>query len=117
MLGAILRRKRKGLPMSNSKELTNLILHPYESKEHEFKAAMIWDGHDKKSCCELVKDILAIANTKGGFLIIGVKETDNGFSPEGLSSEQIASFQSEEINRFTQRYAEPPINTTLQKVE
>lgn len=103
--------------MSEPKELTNLILHPHESKEHEFKGAMAWNGKDKKACCELVKDILAMANTKGGFIVIGVKETDNGFSPEGLTSEQVASFQSEEINRFVQRYAEPPINTNLSKVE
>jgi hypothetical protein len=102
--------------MSNSKELTNLILRPHESKDHEFKGAIAWNGTDKKSCCELVKDILAIANTKGGFLVIGVEETANGFSPGGLTSAQIASFQSEEINRFIQRYAEPPINTHLTKV-
>lgn len=103
--------------MSESIELINLISHPYESKEYEFKGAIIWNGKDKKAACELVKDILAMANTKGGFIVIGVKETDSGFSPEGLTPEQTASFQSEEINRFVQRYAEPPINTTLRKVE
>lgn len=103
--------------MPDSKELINLILHPYESKEHEFKGPMAWNGNDKKSCCEIVKDILAIANTKGGFIVIGVEETKNGFERKGLTPEQIASFQPEEINRFIQRYAEPPINTTLSKIE
>lgn len=103
--------------MTNSKESINLILHPYESKEHDFKGPMAWNGVDKKACCELVKDILAMANTKGGFIVIGVEETGNGFIPSGLTSAQLTSFQSEEINRFIQRYAEPPINTTLSKVE
>lgn len=103
--------------MSNSQELENLILHPYESKELDFKGPMAWNGNDKKSCCEIVKDILAMANTKGGFIVIGVEETKSGFNPKGLTLEQIASFQSEEINRFVQRYAEPPINTTLSKIK
>ena len=103
--------------MSNSQELENLILHPYESKELDFKGPMAWNVNDKKSCCEIVKDILAMANTKGGFIVIGVEETKSGFNPKGLTLEQIASFQSEEINRFVQRYAEPPINTTLSKIK
>lgn len=91
--------------MPDSKEVINLILRPYESKEHEFKGPMAWNGADKKACCELVKDILAMANTKGGFIVIGVEETGNGFIPSGLTSEQLTSFKSEEINRFIQRYA------------
>jgi len=102
--------------MSNSQELINLILHPYESKELDFKGPMAWNGNDKKACCEIVKDILAMANTKGGFVVIGVEDTKSGFNRIGLTPEQNASFQSEEINRFVQRYAEPPINTTLSKI-
>lgn len=103
--------------MSNSQDLENLILRPYESKELDFKGPMAWNGDDKKSCCEIVKDILAMANTKGGFIVIGVEDTKGGFNRIGLTPEQNASFQSEEINRFVQRYAEPPINTTLSKIE
>lgn len=61
--------------MSNYQELINLILRPYESKEHDFKGPMAWNGNAKKACCEIVKDILAIANTKGGFIVIGVEDT------------------------------------------
>ncbi|CAG0939846.1 hypothetical protein BROC_00813 [Candidatus Brocadiaceae bacterium] len=60
--------------MSNYQELINLILRPYESKEHDFKGPMAWNGNAKKACCEIVKDILAIANTKGGFIVIGMDE-------------------------------------------
>ncbi len=103
--------------MAISDELSNLILLAYESKEHEFKGPMAWNGYDKKACCEIVKDILAMANTKGGFIVIGVEETADGFVQRGLTPEQIASFQPEEINRYVQKYSEPPINTTLSKIE
>lgn len=103
--------------MSGSDELINLIFRAFESKEHEFKGPIAWNGNDKKACCEIVKDILAMANTKGGFIVIGVEETTNGFVPKGLTPQQIASYQPEEINRYIQRYAEPPINITLAKVE
>ncbi len=103
--------------MSDSKELVNLISRPYESKEHDFKGPMKWDEKDKKSCCEIVKDILALANTKGGFIVIGVEENTTGFNQTGLTLEQFASFETSRINRFVQRYADPPINTTLTKIE
>ena len=103
--------------MLNSQELKNLLLRLYESKELDFKGPMAWNGNDKKACCEIIKDILAMANTKGGFIVIGVEDTKSGFNRIGLTPEQNASFQSEEINRFVQRYAEPPINTTLSKLK
>lgn len=37
---------------------------------------------------ELVKDIMAMANTEGGYLIIGVSEVGGGFRLDGVSVEQ-----------------------------
>lgn len=96
-------------------DLTAIITRGVESKDLDYKAATSWDGSDKKARCELVKDILALANTAGGWLVIGVSERDSGFSWDGVTEQQAKSFDTTHVNQFVNNYADPPINTTIHK--
>ena len=102
--------------MKNKTKHLDILLRKEETKELDYKGPCIWNPKDKASCCELVKDILAMANTLGGYLVIGVDEKDNGFEFTGMSNEQLASFDTTKINQFTNNYSDPPINTTVYKV-
>ncbi len=99
-------------------DLEELIARGHESKDLEHKGPMAWPAGDKRACCELVKDILALANHDGGgYLVIGVAETEDGrFEPRGLNEEQLKSFETTRLNEFVNSYARPPINATLRKV-
>jgi hypothetical protein len=97
-------------------ELVAVIRRGYESRDLDYKAPMAWNEKDKKTCCEIVKDILAMANTSGGFIVIGVSEFPGGFVWDGLTEEQAATYDTTRINRFLQEYADPPINALLRKV-
>jgi hypothetical protein len=97
-------------------ELIAIIRRGHESRELDYKAASAWSEKNKKACCELVKDILAMANTTGGMIAIGVSEASTGFVWDGMSEEQAASYDTSRINRFLQEYADPPINALLRKV-
>lgn len=99
-----------------STELTAIIERNFESKSLDYKGPMQWSSSDKKACCELVKDIMGMANTEGGYIVIGVSELDVGFSLVGVNLEQAKSYESSEICRFIQNYADPPINVRVQKV-
>jgi hypothetical protein len=94
-----------------------ILRRGFESKELEYKGPIAWDEGDKKACCELVKDVIAIANSGGGWVLIGLRESATGFIPEGLSPEQAKSFETTRLNNFVNNYAEPPINTYVQKLE
>ena len=91
------------------KPLEEILLQGYESKDLDYKGPFKWDEGDKKACCEIVKDILAMANTLGGYIVIGVEETGKGFNFIGLTNEQADSFETSRINRFLQNYTDPPI--------
>jgi hypothetical protein len=97
-------------------ELIEILRRGHEAKDFDYKASAGWDEADKKSCCALVKDILAMANTTGGYIVIGVSETPAGYSFDGLSDEDADSFDTSRLNRFLQNYADPPINALLKKV-
>jgi hypothetical protein len=98
-------------------ELIEILNRGHEAKDLDYKGPIAWDETNKKSCCELVKDILGMANTLGGYLVIGVSETTDGYTWEGLTAEQANSFDTTRVNRFLQNYADPPINTLLRKVK
>ncbi|MBN1573487.1 MAG: ATP-binding protein [Deltaproteobacteria bacterium] len=95
----------------------NILRRGYESKELDYKSPIKWDEKDKKASCEIVKDILAMANTNGGWIVIGVKEIDNGFDFIGVTKEESKSFESTRVNNFVQKYADPPINLKVVKIE
>ena len=100
-----------------SEQLKAIVRRGYESKDLDYKAPLEWDETDKKSCCALVKDILALANTGGGFLVIGVAEEGEELEWLGLTKDQISSFDTSRVNRFLQNYADPPINCIVAKLE
>jgi predicted HTH transcriptional regulator len=99
-------------------DLTAIVKRGYESKDLDYKAPISWStrGPDKKAACELVKDIMAMANTLGGHLVIGVSETPSGLRYDGLTNEQASSFDSSKVNSFIAKYAEPPINCKAVRV-
>jgi predicted HTH transcriptional regulator len=99
-----------------NEQLIGIIERNCESKSLDYKGPMSWDTKDKKSCCDLVKDILAIANTEGGYVVIGVAEKDEGFELVGVTSEQAGTYESTALCQFIQKYSDPPINVRVQKV-
>lgn len=94
-----------------------ILRRGFETKEFDYKAPCSWDVSNKKACCEIVKDILAMANTKGGFIVVGVDENDTGFLWKGLAKEQCKSFETTRLNQFVQKYTDPAINTKIIKHE
>jgi hypothetical protein len=57
-----------------------------------------------------------MANTIGGFVVIGVSEQPTGYFFDGVSSDQARTFDTTRLNRFLQGYADPPINALLRKL-
>jgi Putative DNA-binding domain len=99
-----------------TEELIGIIERNFESKSLDYKGPTSWDTDDKGKCCGLVKDVLAFANTEGGYIVIGVSEADQGFELTGVTPEQAATFESSALCRFVQNYSDPPINVRVQKV-
>jgi hypothetical protein len=99
-----------------NQQLIGVIESNCESKSLDYKGPMSWDTKDKKSSCGLVKDIIAIANTEGGCIVIGVAEKDEGFELTGVTSDQAGTFESTALCQFIQNYSDPPINVRVQKV-
>ena len=88
----------------NNPDFKQLVMHGQEERWLEYKPPADW--HDMKH--HVVRCCLAMANKRnGGFLIIGLKERDNRFEQIGLTDEQSATYNADEIRDHVNSYAEP----------
>jgi hypothetical protein len=98
----------------NDEELLEIVRTGVERRNCDYKAPKAWDETDKKSCCQLVKDILALANSGGGSLVIGVD--DDTKQAVGLTDPQVRSFEVTRVSQFVNQYASPPVHLTIRRV-
>ncbi len=98
--------------------LIHALRQGHETRGVDYKAAMAWDTKaGKASCCGVVKDILAMANSGGGLIIFGVDELlDKSFRRSGVPSDMLSSWETTRVNNFVQTYADPPINVLMRRL-
>jgi predicted HTH transcriptional regulator len=93
----------------SASEIEDLIKYPKEERYLEFKGPISWDNPCVQA--NLTKSIMAIANLRdGGWIIIGKEEqNDRTFKMVGISQEQLASFDPDEMKAFVNSHVEPPV--------
>ena len=96
-------------------DLCALVRRGGEDRDFDYKGPMAWDERDKE-CIGLVKDVLAMANTLGGFIVIGVSEGATGYALDGLSADQAKSWDPTRFGNKVNTYADPPVGVRLRKV-
>ena len=97
--------------------LKSIVRRGIESDELDYKAAQSWTELPKSGRGKIVRHLIALANTKGGYLVIGVGE-DRAGKPAvytGVTDEQSASFDPTPVGSFVNRCVEPPINFTIER--
>lgn len=91
-------------------DIARALRQLHESETVDYKAGMAWDTHNRKACCEIVKDLLAFGNADGGLIIIGVEELGNHtFRLAGLTAAQLGSWESTKLGNFAHDYADPRV--------
>jgi predicted HTH transcriptional regulator len=89
--------------------LESLLQGARETDAVEFKAAISWNRD------LFVKDILAMANVvDGGAIIVGVE--DGTFARQGLSTEQLATYEPDVMRDQVEPFADPRVIFTFSVV-
>ncbi|MFA7230717.1 MAG: ATP-binding protein [Victivallaceae bacterium] len=97
----------------------SIICRGVESEELDYKAAVNWHKLSRPARAKFVRHCLAMANTRGGYIVVGVGE-DSAGQPSlytGLTNEQAKSFDPTIIGNFINKYADPEIDFTLERPE
>jgi predicted HTH transcriptional regulator len=95
----------------NTKELEELLEAGSESQRLDFKESCAWDVK------RFAKDILAFSNIKGGgYIIIGMKEDDEGFKRAGATEDHLASYDRDTMKDQMSSYADPGVDFLVHKI-
>lgn len=95
----------------------SIIYRRVESDELDYKAAQNWLQLPRSGKAKFVRHCLAMANTKGGYVVVGVGEDASGQPAvfTGLTPEEAQSFDPTAVGSFINRYADPQIDFTLER--
>lgn len=92
----------------NTTELEKLIEGQREHPGLDFKAACSWDVK------KLARDILAMSNLPdGGYIVIGVEESDTSFVKVGVSEDIRKTYILDEMKDQVGKYADPMVDFEL----
>jgi hypothetical protein len=98
-------------------DICGLVARSEEHQHLDYKAPMTWD-ESTRDAIELVKDVLALANSGGGHLVIGVAEkAGGGFDFVGLNEDEAHSWESTRLGNKVRVYADPPVSVRVRIVE
>lgn len=97
-------------------DLRALLGRRAETQNLDYKETINWNSATLDEKIELVKDVLAMANTaNGGCIVLGVRNAD--FSPVGLSKDAYESLDQTKINDFLHRYTDPRFSCQVYKFD
>ena len=105
------------MDMSAEIDWKSIICRGVESDELDYKAAQDWRKLPRSGKAKFVRHCLAMANTKGGYVVVGVGEDASGQPAvyTGLTPEEAQSFDPTAVGSFINRYADPQIDFTLER--
>jgi len=95
----------------------SIIYREIESEELDYKAAQNWGRLKRAEKAKFARHCMAMANTKGGYLVVGVGE-DKAGRPRlytGLTEKEAKSFDPTDVGNFINRYSDPEVDFDIEK--
>lgn len=96
-----------------------IICRGIESDTLDYKAALDWKTLPRHGKAKFVRHCIALANTRGGMVVVGVSEDAAGrpVIRTGLTPAQAAGFDPSTVGAFINSCADPPIDMTVHRPE
>lgn len=95
----------------NHDDWREIIYCRMENQQIDFKSAQDWNAIGRAGRAKFARHAMALANTLGGYVVVGVGEDSNG-NPTlytGMTDEQSASFDPSAVGQTINRYADPAV--------
>jgi transcriptional regulator with XRE-family HTH domain len=96
------------------RQLLELVDHPREEMAIEVKSWL--DLGEKAVKAELARELLALANHGGGFIIFGFADRPDGWHPAAACPFDLDLYSQDKINGICEHYAEPHFHCDVHRV-
>ena len=90
-----------------------------ENQQIDFKGPQDWNGIGRVGRAKFARHAMALANTIGGYVVVGVGEDSSGNPTvySGLDEKQASSFDPSNVGQTINRYADPAVEFDLVRPE
>jgi hypothetical protein len=96
-------------------ELEGLLREPREAPDIEVKEWLDLSSNEHRAA--LAKEIIALANQGGGFVLIGFAEDDEGqFQPAADRPPSLSAWAQDSVQEIVAKYVEPPFQCRVEHV-
>jgi CheY-like chemotaxis protein len=86
-----------------------------EMQTHDYKGAITLATAKQRA--SFAKDVIAMANSGGGTIVVGVEETAPGrFEPTGLTEEQQGALETTRLYNAVKSFMDPPVPVVTRRV-
>ncbi|MGN6665172.1 MAG: AlbA family DNA-binding domain-containing protein [Solirubrobacterales bacterium] len=96
------------------RQLSELVQQPREDLGTEIKAWLDLSLNALRA--ELARELIALANHGGGFIVFGFVDDDDGWHPEGPCPFDLALYSQDNLNGICEHYAEPHFHCDVHRV-
>lgn len=105
------------MPSESKVDWAAIVRRGIESDELDYKAAQNWRELHRREKAKFTRHCIAFANTKGGYIVVGVGEDKSGKPAlfTGLTDEQLKSFDPTDVGNYINRRVDPPIDFEIVK--
>jgi hypothetical protein len=97
------------------RDLRDLLVDPAPSVEVAYKGWL--DLSVEEEAADLAKDVLAMANSGGGYIILGYHQGPGKWVPDIQGQRDLGEYRQDAIDRIVERYADVPLRCSSRIVK
>jgi len=91
---------------------SEIVYRQAEGQKLDYKSAVDWLQMKRSQKAKFARHCMAMANTHGGYIVVGVGEDEDGIPSKytGLTDRQLHSFDPTIVGQTVNRYADPSVD-------
>lgn len=104
---------------SEMEDWREIVYCGLENQQIDFKSPQDWNEIGRTGRAKFARHAIALANTMGGYVVVGVGEDANGNPTNyiGMTEAQASSFDPSAVGQTINRYADPSVSLDIVRPE
>ena len=100
---------------ANPEDWREIVCCGLENQQIDFKSHQNWETIGRVGRAKFARHAMALGNTQGGYVVIGVSEDENGNPTDfvGMTEEEAASFDPSTVGQTINNFADPPVSLDI----